>query len=222
MMSDSESEKEQEGGASGAIFAVDSSDSDEQEIQEIAPRFAKWHDTWDEFFANLREYEARTAQLYRIRSCMKASARNEKIKKKKRWKERELIPDAFGDYYKKLVCTHGWEKNPRGEGQRTGHIHHSTNCGVNLSATVTLCPTTGTWRVHVSTHNRTHNHRLRREVYQNYPATRRVTEPGILDFVDELVKAGSKPKKILKYFQETTGLISEVHIFILLSVALMT
>ncbi|KAG1708145.1 hypothetical protein DVH05_024828 [Phytophthora capsici] len=79
-MSESDSEREQDGGAS---VAVDSSDSDEREIQEIAPRFAKWHDTWDEFFACLREYEARTAQLYRIRSCMKVSARNEKIKKKK-------------------------------------------------------------------------------------------------------------------------------------------
>ncbi|KAE9276774.1 hypothetical protein PR003_g28972, partial [Phytophthora rubi] len=42
-------------------------------------------------------------------------------------------------------------------------------------------------------------------VYENYPSTRRVTDPSVLDFVDELVKAGSKPKKILKYLQETTG-----------------
>lgn len=99
---------------------------------------------------------------------MKVSVRNEKIKKKKRWSSSELVPDSFGDYYKKYVCTHGWEKS-RGEGKRTGHMSRSINCAVNLSATVSLCPTNATWRIYVSTHNRTHNHRLRRDVYEKLP-----------------------------------------------------
>lgn len=32
-----------------------------------------------------------------------------------------------------------------------------------------------------------------------------MTKPSVLDFVDELVKAGAKPKKIIKYLQDTTG-----------------
>ncbi|OWY94541.1 hypothetical protein PHMEG_00035695 [Phytophthora megakarya] len=39
----------------------------------------------------------------------------------------------------------------------------------------------------------------------NYPNNRRVTDPNVLDFVDEPVKTGAKPKKILKCLQETTG-----------------
>ncbi|KAE9066854.1 hypothetical protein PF007_g28287 [Phytophthora fragariae] len=189
-------------------------DSNEEGISETAPRFAKWHDTWENFFDSLRQYEARTAQLYRIRSCTKVTARNDKIKKKKKWSKTEQVPEEFGDYYKKLLCTHGWEKNARGDGRRTGHHNRSTGCTVNLSATVSRCPASGTWWIYVSTHRRTHNHRLRREVYENYPSTRRVTDPSVLDFVDELVKAGSKPKKILKYLQETTGkrvILRDVH-----------
>ncbi|KAI9980491.1 hypothetical protein PInf_030123 [Phytophthora infestans] len=37
-----------------------------------------------------------------------------------------------------------------------------------------------------------------KEVYENYPSTRRVTDPNVLDFVNELAKAGAKPKRILK------------------------
>ncbi|KAE9171742.1 hypothetical protein PF005_g27020 [Phytophthora fragariae] len=191
--------------ARASVLGADSSDSNDEGISETAPRFAKWHDTWENFFDSLRQYEARTSQLYRIRSCTKVTARNDKIKKKKKWSKTELVPEEFGDYYKKLLCTHGWEKNTRGDGRRTGHHNRSTGCTVNLSATISRCPSSDPWRIYVSTHRRTHNHRLRREVYENYPSTRRVTDPSVLDFDDEVVKAGSKPKKILKYLQETTG-----------------
>ncbi|ETI56235.1 hypothetical protein F443_01178 [Phytophthora nicotianae P1569] len=191
--------------SSDSGLGSDSSDSEAGAVSETAPSFQRWHDTWDDFFKNLRQYEAETSQLYRIRTCTRVSTRNDKIRKKKKWREGELVPECFGDYYKKLLCTHGWGTKPRGDGTRTGHIGRSTGCGVNLSATVSRCPTTNSWRICVTTHNRTHNHRLRKEVYANYPSTRRVTDPGVLDFVDKLVKAGAKPKRILKYLQETTG-----------------
>ncbi|ETI42588.1 hypothetical protein F443_12268 [Phytophthora nicotianae P1569] len=156
-------------------------------VSETAPSFQRWHDTWDDFFKNLRQYEAQTSQLYRIRTCTRVSTRNDKIRKKKKWREGGLVPECFGDYYKKLLCMHGW---------------------------VSRCPTTNSWRICVTTHNRTHNHRLRKEVYANYPSTRRVMDPDVLDFVDELIKAGAKPKRILKYLQETTDkrvILRDVH-----------
>ncbi|ETN15105.1 hypothetical protein PPTG_07296 [Phytophthora nicotianae INRA-310] len=131
-------------------------------VSETAPSFQRWHDTWDDFFKNLRQYEAQTSQLYRIRTCTRVSTRNDKIRKKKKLREGGLVPECFGDYYKKLLCMHGW---------------------------VSRCPTTNSWRICVTTHNRTHNHRLRKEVYANYPSTRRVMDPDVLDFVDELIKA---------------------------------
>ncbi|OWZ17467.1 hypothetical protein PHMEG_0008588 [Phytophthora megakarya] len=39
---------------------------------------------------------------------------------------------------------------------------------------------------------------------------RRVTDPGILEFVDELAQAGAKPKLILQYLQDTSGKLVEL------------
>ncbi|ETP12301.1 hypothetical protein F441_12252 [Phytophthora nicotianae CJ01A1] len=173
--------------SSDSGLGSDSFDSEAGSVSETAPSFQRWHDTWDDFFKNLRQYEAQTSQLYRIRTCTRVSTRNDKIRKKKKWREGGLVPECFGDYYKKLLCMHGW---------------------------VSRCPTTNSWRICVTTHNRTHNHRLRKEVYANYPSTRRVMDPDVLDFVDELIKAGAKPKRILKYLQETTDkrvILRDVH-----------
>ncbi|KAG2817908.1 hypothetical protein PC116_g26638, partial [Phytophthora cactorum] len=52
---------------------------------------------------------------------------------------------------------------------------------------------------------RSHNHKLDKDGFEHYPSNRKVTDPDVLDFVDELIRAGGKPKKILKYLKETTG-----------------
>ncbi|ETO74517.1 hypothetical protein F444_09754 [Phytophthora nicotianae P1976] len=183
----------------------DSSDEEPKEIRVVSPPFETWYDDWNVFFARLQDYQDRTKQLYSVRSTVKATTRNAVIKAKKKWSETELIPESFGDYYKKMLCTHGWNKSERGDGRRTGHRGRSTGCGVVLCATVTRCPESLNFRVKVTVHKRVHNHRLGKDIYDHYPVNRRVTDPDVLDIVDELVKAGGKPKKILKYLQETTG-----------------
>ncbi|KAG6961129.1 hypothetical protein JG688_00009270, partial [Phytophthora aleatoria] len=143
--------------------------------------------------------------LYSIRTTVKAKARNAIIKAKKKCSEAELIPQLFCDYYKKMLCTHVWDKCDRGDGLRTGHRGRSTGCGIVLCATVARCPESLNFRIKTTKHNRAHNHRLKKEFYDHYPVNRRVTDPDALGFVYELVKAGGKPKKILKYLQDTTG-----------------
>ncbi|OWZ24538.1 hypothetical protein PHMEG_000429 [Phytophthora megakarya] len=187
------------------LFGPDSSDSEADEVCDTASSLQEWHDSWEAFFDTLRLYEAQTAQLYRVRSTTNAKARNVKIRAKKRRNEREIFPESFIDYNKKLLCTHGWTTKPRGDGQRSVHHRRSSGCGVTMSATLSLCPDSGTWRIRFTNHKRTHNHQLRRAVYDNYPANRRVTDPDTLIVVNKLVKAAAKPKKILKYLQETTG-----------------
>lgn len=196
----------------GSVHTPDSSDSDQEEVRVTAPRFEAWHDSWDAFFASLGEYQKQTSQLYRIRTTVKATARNQVIKTKKRWTESELIPEAFGDYYKKFLCTHGWNKSARGQGRRTGHHERSCGCDVVLCATVMRCCETGTFRICVTKHKRSHNHKLDRNVFEHYPSNRRVTDPDVLDVVDEIIKAGGKPKKILKYLKDTTGKCVECHV----------
>ncbi|KAG3058081.1 hypothetical protein PI125_g25291 [Phytophthora idaei] len=104
-----------------------------------------------------------------------------------------------------LVCTHGRDKSCRDEGYRTGHQRRGTGCPVILCATVLRCLETGTIWVCATKHKRSHNHKLDKDGFEHYPSNRKVTDPDVLDFVDELIRAGGKPKKILKYLKETTG-----------------
>ncbi|KAG7391832.1 hypothetical protein PHYPSEUDO_003452 [Phytophthora pseudosyringae] len=91
-----DSASERSVGTSAYADGVDSSDSDREEVRVTASRFELWHDSWDAFFASLDEYQVQTSQLYRMHTTVKASARNQVIKGKKKWSETELIPEAFG------------------------------------------------------------------------------------------------------------------------------
>ncbi|ETO65132.1 hypothetical protein F444_17511 [Phytophthora nicotianae P1976] len=75
-------------------------------------------------------------------------------------------------------------------------------------------PEMHTFRICVTKHKRNHNHKLSKKIFENYPSSRKVTDPDVLDLVEELIKVGDKPKKILKYLQETTGkriILRDVH-----------
>ncbi|KAF1788782.1 hypothetical protein GQ600_20426 [Phytophthora cactorum] len=156
-----------------------------------APPFETWHDTWDALVARLDEYQAQTSQL----SIYALLLRGIKLENKEKWREAELIPETFVDYYKKLVCTHGRDKGCRDEGYRTGHQRRGTDCPVILCATVLRCSETGTIWVCATKHKRSHNHKLDKDGFEHYPSNRKVTDPDVLDFVDELIRAGGKPRK---------------------------
>ncbi|KUF76801.1 ATP-binding Cassette (ABC) Superfamily [Phytophthora nicotianae] len=159
--------------ASSSSVGVDSSDRDQEEVRVTAPRFEQWYDTWDSFRASLVEYQMRTSQLYRIRTTVKATTRNQISRRRK-----------------------------------------STSCEVILCATVMRFPEMHTFRICVTKHKRNHNHKLSKKIFKNYPSSRKVTDPDVLDLVEELIKVGDKPKKILKYLQETTGkriILRDVH-----------
>ncbi|ETN15980.1 hypothetical protein PPTG_21845 [Phytophthora nicotianae INRA-310] len=44
-----------------------------------------------------------------------------------------------------------------------------------------------------------HNHNVSKSTYNNHASNRRVEDPDVLAFVDELQAAGSKPKLIMQY-----------------------
>ncbi|POM76709.1 ATP-binding cassette (ABC) Superfamily [Phytophthora palmivora] len=159
---------------------MDSSDSSDEEMRVTASHFETWHDNWEVFFTRLEEYQIRTSQLYRVRTTVKASARNQVITAKKKWGESELIPEKFGDYFKKLLCAHAWDTSNKGRGLRNGHHSRSTGC------------------------------ELHKNIFAHYPSNRKVIDPDVLDLVEELIKVGGKPKKILKYLQETTDYTASV------------
>ncbi|ETK71347.1 hypothetical protein L915_21398, partial [Phytophthora nicotianae] len=49
-----------------------------------------------------------------------------------------------------------------------------------------------------------HNHNVSKSTYKNHASNRRVEDPDVLAFVDELQAAGSKPKLIMQYLRKKT------------------
>ncbi|KAE9159456.1 hypothetical protein PF005_g32034 [Phytophthora fragariae] len=50
-----------------------------------------------------------------------------------------------------------------------------------------------------------HNHNVSKAIYKNHASIRRVDDPAVLSFVDELQAAGSKPKLIMQFARKKTG-----------------
>ncbi|KAE9208601.1 hypothetical protein PF002_g19345 [Phytophthora fragariae] len=61
------------------------------------------------------------------------------------------------------------------------------------------------FRVKVTQQITSHNHTLGQRVYANHPSNRRIDDPEVIDFVDELQAAGAKNKLIMKYLRQRTG-----------------
>ncbi|OWZ16404.1 hypothetical protein PHMEG_0009812 [Phytophthora megakarya] len=172
---------------------MDTSDSETEDLRVTASRFETWHDNWDAFFTCFKTYQKRTSKLYCFRKSVKATARNQVIKCIKSWSKNVLIPEAFGDYYKKFVCTHDWEKSHKWKGVRTGHQKSSTGCAAVLCATVSFCSEAGAFRVCVTQHRRTHNHHLKKKIlkYLQETSGKRIT----LRDVHNLVQRLKSPKQ---------------------------
>ncbi|KAE9136491.1 hypothetical protein PF007_g2168 [Phytophthora fragariae] len=144
--------------------------------------------------------------IRRVRSSTPAETRNKTIKAKEVWSTDELLPEGIGPYYKKFECTHAKDHRARGAGRRSGHLVRSTECKVSFSATMMYNKSEQAFQVKVSRCVTTHNHAVGREVFQNYPAQRQIRDEGVIDMVNELRLAGSKPRLILQYLRKNTEL----------------
>ncbi|RLN06601.1 hypothetical protein BBJ28_00002808 [Nothophytophthora sp. Chile5] len=164
-----------------------------------APVDVEWHDSWDAFHAYLADYQDTTHQVFRLRTSTSAARRNDEIRARDSDLSETLIPPEFKVFWVKFVCTHGWKRKSRGTGKRKTYFVKSTECAANIKAAVTWNDAEGAkkFMVRVTDFDVEHNHRVAKAVYENHPAVRRVEDPVLLAFVDELQAAGSKPKRIM-------------------------
>ncbi|KAE8963071.1 hypothetical protein PF011_g29166, partial [Phytophthora fragariae] len=116
-----------------------------------------------------------------------------------------LIPEEFKNFWIKLVCTHGWKRKSRGKGIRKSYFEKTTGCKASIKAGVVWNDDTHAFMVRVTGFDVIHNHTVSKAVFENHVSNRRVEDPNILSFVDELQSAGSKPKLILQYLRKKTG-----------------
>ncbi|ETP01387.1 hypothetical protein F441_21373 [Phytophthora nicotianae CJ01A1] len=105
------------------------------------------------------------------------------------------------NFWIKLVCKHGWTRKSRGKGIRKTFFDRSTGCKANIKAAVTGNDKEGVdkFMVRVTGFDVAHNHNVSKSTYNNHASNRRVEDPDVLAFVDELQAAGSKPKLIMQY-----------------------
>eukprot|EP00644_Phytophthora_capsici_P007492 jgi/Phyca11/111841/e_gw1.21.270.1 len=180
----------------------------------------------------MEQYQKDTHQVFRQRTSTSVDRRNREIQTRARLTDgssktrlldkeeselnatgvcddvsERLIPESFKSFWIKLVCTHGWLRKSRGTGQRKCHFDKSTGCKANVKAAVTWNDAIGykKFMVRVTAFDVVHNHKVSKALYDNHSSNRRIENPTILAFVDELQAAGSKPKMIMQYLRKKTG-----------------
>ncbi|KAE9320190.1 hypothetical protein PF008_g18085 [Phytophthora fragariae] len=163
-----------------------------------------YFESWDAFFEYLAEYQDSTHQVFRKRTSTSAEARNKELKKRGTLTPATYVPLLFERYYLRLICTHGWTRASRSTGKRDNLFSKSTNCKAHLSLAVVWVDDLG-FRVKLTDQSTLHNHRLGRLTYDNHPANRRIEDPDVIDFVDELQAAGAKKKLIMQCLRRRTG-----------------
>jgi hypothetical protein len=197
------------------------------------PVAVEWHADWDAFRTYLEEYQAATHQIFRQRASTSVTKRNREISTQPRSSTSEastsrkrgqdsgisddetaaangevaehLIPEEFKNFWIKLVCTHGWKRKSRGKGIRKSYFEKTTGCKANIKAAVVWNVDNHGFMVRVTGFDVSHNHNVSKAVFENHVSNRRVEDPSILSFVEELQAAGSKPKLILQYLRKKTG-----------------
>jgi hypothetical protein len=171
----------------------------------VAPAIERrYFATWEAFFEYLEEYQDKTHQVFKKRTSTSAEARNRTLAEKGTLTPTTEIPVSFDTYYCRLICTHGWSRASRSAGKRDAYFSKSTKCEAQLSVTVVWAGEMS-FQVKVTQQVTSHNHALGQRIYANHPANRRIEDPEVIDFVDELQAAGAKNKLIMKYLRQRMG-----------------
>ncbi|KAE9223435.1 hypothetical protein PF002_g14966 [Phytophthora fragariae] len=197
-----------------------------QETWVAPPPDVEWHESWDDFTEYFTQYQEQTHQIFRQRTSTSVLKRNREITSRaargggclqvdentegtdrNEVQSDRLIPEAFKNFWVKFVCTHGWSRKSRGKGIRKSYFEKSTGCKANVKACVCWKEGEGVngFMVRVTGFDVSHNHNVSKEIYENHASIRRVDDPAVLSFVDELQAAGSKPKLIMQFVRKKTG-----------------
>ncbi|EGZ20235.1 hypothetical protein PHYSODRAFT_488737, partial [Phytophthora sojae] len=158
--------------------------------------------SWKAFDVYFSSYEAKTCQMFRIRSNKTVKARNKIITQEN--STASLIPEAWEYYAKTFECTHAGTYKGRGQGKRPCQQARSLNCKAQINLCVRRPRGQDTIQLYVTKQNVVHNHPLLRETFVQYPKTRLAIPEDVMNTVDILQRSGVKNKRILKYVRENT------------------
>uniref|UniRef100_H3GK04 ZSWIM1/3 RNaseH-like domain-containing protein n=1 Tax=Phytophthora ramorum TaxID=164328 RepID=H3GK04_PHYRM len=136
----------------------------------------------------------------------KVEARNKKLQNSRSTKL--LVPDEWVHYSKTFVCTHAGKYKPRGQGKRKRQDSRALDCDVQINTCVQVADSAAavpTFVLRITAARLEHNHSLSRHTFDHYPHNRTSFEPEMARNVTELVKAGTKKKRILQFIHENSN-----------------
>ncbi|POM71485.1 LOW QUALITY PROTEIN: ATP-binding cassette (ABC) Superfamily, partial [Phytophthora palmivora] len=179
---------------------------------ESSPVDAEWHESWEAFSAHMEEYYKRTHQIFRQRTSTSVAKRNREIAARAarlvangdEAQAEQLIPEHFRQLLDQAGL-YAWSRKSRSKGIRKSYFDRDTGCKANIKAGVTWNDAEKNFMVRVTDSCVTHNHQASKARFDNHASNRRVNDPSVLAFVDELQAAGSKPKLIMQYLRKQTG-----------------
>ncbi|RLN85669.1 hypothetical protein BBJ28_00018156, partial [Nothophytophthora sp. Chile5] len=206
------------------------------------PRIIRRFPTWEIFHQYLDAYSAATFQLYRVRTTYSVRARNVRLRQLAASRglivrdgeddsaavaavvEQEgvhglsrahLVPEHFEWYSKTFLCTHGWKRRSRGNGQRVSHNLRATECPAKVCATLQRTDGVVRWSVVVTKHVPEHNHEVSEAVFQQYCENRRVRDPKVLDQAEQLWRSGGTRRRVFDFLKDQAPdrviLMKDVH-----------
>ncbi|RLN48077.1 hypothetical protein BBJ28_00003055 [Nothophytophthora sp. Chile5] len=212
-----------------------------EEIWRV-PRIIRRFPTWEIFHQYLDAYSTATFQLYRVRTTYSVRARNVRLRQLAASRglivrngeddsaavaavvEQEgvhglsrahLVPEHFEWYSKTFLCTHGWKRRSRGNGQRVSHNLRATECPAKVCATLQRTDGVARWSVVVTKHVPEHNHEVSEAVFQQYCENRRVRDPKVLAQAEQLWRSGGTRRRVFDFLKDQAPdrviLMKDVH-----------
>ena len=105
-------------------------------------------------------------------------------------------------------CTFGWGPRMRGTGKQQASTVRNTDCPAGFS--VHLCKLKDDagreyYNFEVSKQNTFHNHTMTEKIWRYMAENRKVTDPVLVQRVEELQEAGASVKKITQYLRKQSG-----------------
>ncbi|KAI9920152.1 hypothetical protein PsorP6_015460 [Peronosclerospora sorghi] len=113
-----------------------------------------------------------------------------------------LVPERYEWYSKTFLCTHGWKRRSRGNGQSVSHNVRATECPAKVFATLKRSEGTNEWNVVVTKHFTEHNRELSEALYLQYSEVRRVRDPEVLAQADQLWRGVATRRHVFEFLKE--------------------
>ncbi|KAG1692750.1 hypothetical protein DVH05_024365 [Phytophthora capsici] len=210
--------------------ATTDEDDDRPVVGQFLEGFPMYWNSWDDFYTAFDDFQAATFQRFPARSSTSIVTRNNaiaaaqkkarKINYTKRAKHGNkkvgrrnqdvtggtMLPESWDKYSRTFLCTHGMPYEARGGGKRQHEKVRDVGCKARVNVRVAARPSGSGFHLVVKA-TQSHNHPLSDHQWYSYAENRKIKDPVLRQDVAVMHRAGAKPRGILEYLRQRTGLV---------------